>query len=92
MPMPKGHKSKQGYATVTGTGGFGYREIAEHMTASGSKMNHMTARNHFLRAMSKIAQPLSAVSERSTEDLVTDPSFQDAIASLMREKKICFVK
>ena len=92
MPMPKGHKSKHGYATVTGTGGKGYREIAEEMTARGSKMNHMTARNHFLRAMSKIAKPLSDVSKRPTDELVTDPQFQDAIASLMREKKICFVK
>jgi hypothetical protein len=92
MPMPKGHKSKHGYATVTGTGGRGYREIAETMTAAGSKMNHMTARNHFFRAMNKLAKPLSEVSARPTEELVTDPTFQDAIASLMREKKICFVK
>ena len=39
MPMPKGHKSKNGYATVQIDGGMGYREIAEHMTESGDEMN-----------------------------------------------------
>ena len=52
MPMPKGHKSTNGYATVkTFSGGNDYRTIAEKMTKNGQKMNHATARNIFLSAM-----------------------------------------
>ena len=32
MSMPKGLKIERGYATVTETGGMGYREIAEKMS------------------------------------------------------------
>ena len=92
MGMPKGHKSKNGYATVTGTDGYGYREIAEKMTATGMKMNHATARNYFLRAMTKIAAPLADHTDRDVSSLASDPGFQDAIATLMREKKLCLVK
>tara|TARA_A100001015_G_C14894335_1_gene673769 strand:+ start:814 stop:1092 length:279 start_codon:yes stop_codon:yes gene_type:complete len=92
MSMPKGHKSENGYATVTGTNGYGYREIAEKMTGDGVKMNHATARNYFLRAMRKIAEPLAQHTERSVDSLAADPGFQDAIATLMREKKLCLVK
>ena len=92
MGMPKGHKSKHGYATVTGTTGYGYREIAEKMTEDGVKMNHATARNYFLRAMKKIASPLAEHTDRDVEGLAADPRFQDAIATLMREKKLCLVK
>ena len=72
MGMPKGHKSENGYATVTGTSGFGYREIAEKMTSDGLKMNHATARNYFLRAMKKIAAPLASevASESSVSGLL----------------------
>ena len=48
MSMPKGFKSSHGYATVTDNQGLGYREIAEHMSLKGDKMNHSTARNVFL--------------------------------------------
>ena len=51
MSMPKGYKVEHGYATVGD--GLGYREIAEKMTETGDKMNHSTARNVFLSAMSK---------------------------------------
>ena len=57
MSMPKGYKAQHGYATVNTTlGGLGYREIAEKMTEEGNKMNHSTARNVFLSAMSKFAK------------------------------------
>ena len=89
MSMPKGFKSKHGYATVTGTDGFGYREIAEKMSKDGMQMNHATARNYFLRAMKKIAKPIAEHSDRNVDNLIADPDFQDAIATLMREKKLC---
>jgi len=82
--MPKGHKSQNGYATVTGEG-KGYREIAEEMTREGHVMNHATARNYFLRAMKKLARPVADHSSRSAEDLAADPRFQDAIASIIRD-------
>lgn len=88
MSMPKGFKSENGYATVTGTDGLGYREIAEHMTSDGVKMNHATARNYFIRAMKKIAKPLANHSERHPDQLAADPGFQGAIATLMKEKKL----
>ena len=48
MSMPKGFKSKQGYATVSSTdGGMDYRTIAQKMTEDGHQMNHATARNIF---------------------------------------------
>ena len=84
MSMPKGHKSKNGYATVTGEG-KGYREIAEEMSKSGHVMNHATARNYFLRAMKKLAKPISEHSDRSTEELAADPDFQEAIADIIRD-------
>ena len=84
MPMPKGHKSENGYATVTGMG-KGYREIAEAMTEGGHTMNHASARNYFLRAMNKLAKPVSGHSDRTTEELAADPRFQDAIATIIRE-------
>ena len=50
MSMPKGYKSDQGYATVSGEGGgMDYRTIAEIMSENGHKMNHATARNIFLQ-------------------------------------------
>lgn len=85
MPMPKGKKHTHGYATVTGVG-KGFREIAEQMTSEGKKMNHATARNYFLRAMEKLAKPLSEYSGRSANDIASDVRFQTAIADLLRNK------
>jgi hypothetical protein len=84
MSMPKGTKFKSGYATVTNRG-MGYREIAETMTASGHKMNHATARNHFLRAMEKIAKPMVDFigTDMKAKDLAEDPDFQDALIDIM---------
>jgi hypothetical protein len=85
MSMPKGYKVQHGYATVnTGMGGLGYREIAEKMTEEGSKMNHSTARNVFLSAMSKFATELFdlyniAPSQGTIKQVSSDPRFQSGI-------------
>ena len=86
MSMPKGMKHKNGYATVEGPG---YREIAEEMTKQGYKMNHATARNYFIRALTKLAKPLCAEYNGTVEPAVVaqDPRFQSAIASLIKESR-----
>ena len=87
MSMPKGHKVKHGYATVDANlGGLGYREIAEKMTEEGCKMNHSTARNVFLAAMSKFASELFGVYNISPtqcriKQVSSDPRFQSGIMS-----------
>jgi hypothetical protein len=87
--MPKGHKSKHGYATVSGDfGGLDYRNIAETMSAQGFKMNHATARNVFLRAMKKLAMPIHEMYDRDMTDqsiMVTakDPRFQESMFEIV---------
>lgn len=89
MPMPKGFKSKHGYATTKQfSGGQDYRAIAEEMTQQGYKMNHATARNVFLSALRKIARPVHKVNNLSTsEDLLQrtakDPRFQAGVAEIL---------
>lgn len=89
MSMPKGHKSEQGYATVSGDdGGMDYRTIAEMMTKQGHKMNHATARNIFLRAMKKLAQPvcelygIENIPDR-LDQLSKDPRFQSSMIEVV---------
>ena len=87
MPMPKGMRHEKGYATVTGEG-LGYREIAEEMTRRGHKMNHASARNYFIRAMKKLAKSVQDVNPgANTDTIATDPLFQSAVSSFLREKK-----
>ena len=89
MSMPKGHKSENGYATVTSIeGAKDYRTIADHMTESGHKMNHATARNVFLRAMKKIAEPLHEMydmpkDEASIMRTAKDPRFQESVFEIV---------
>ena len=93
MSMPKGHKSKYGYATVTNDGRMGFHDIAERMTKSGDKMNHATARNVLLRALNKISTPLcqlhgvskDALDEESTKT-ASDPRFQAAVAQFLDDE------
>ena len=91
MSMPKGFKSKQGYATVTGTeGGMDYRAIAQKMTDDGHKMNHATARNIFLRAMKKLAEPLCelyglAEEPGRIERMSKDPRFQSSMIEVVSD-------
>ncbi len=87
--MPKGHKSQNGYATVTSIeGAKDYRTIAEEMTESGHKMNHATARNVFLRAMKKIAEPLHTMYDMPIDDAsimrtAKDPRFQESVFEIV---------
>ncbi len=84
MSMPKGHKFSHGYATSKG--GMGYREIAERCSAEGHKMNHATARNYFLRAMEKLAEPICEIFPgKEPADVAKDPRFQQAVADLIEE-------
>ncbi len=89
MSMPKGYKSDQGYATVSGEGGgMDYRTIAEIMTEDGHKMNHATARNIFLRAMKKLAEPLCELygldeEEGRVERMSRDPRFQSSMVEVV---------
>lgn len=91
MSMPKGHKSTHGYATISSIdGGMDYRTIAEQMTASGHKMNHATARNVFLKAMKKIAQPIHDLYGKPTDDdalmrTAKDPRFQESIVEILED-------
>jgi alkyl sulfatase BDS1-like metallo-beta-lactamase superfamily hydrolase len=89
MPMPKGYKSKHGYATNNlFSGGEDYRTIAEKMTTAGYKMNHATARNVFITAMKKLAKPVHQINGLSTSDDILhrtakDPRFQAGVAEIL---------
>jgi len=91
MSMPKGFKSRKGYATVSQIeGGMDYRAIAEKMTCDGDKMNHATARNVFLRAMTKLARPLHELYRMNTDAAsivrtTKDPEFQSGILDIIEE-------
>jgi hypothetical protein len=87
--MPKGFKKEHGYATVDSLGGsMGYREIAEYMTENGDKMNHSTARNVFLSAMSKLAGDVCTQfggHSRKKEEMAKDPRFQSGIYDILAD-------
>ena len=88
MSMPKGYKVDRGYATVNELGGLDYRSIAEHMTGSGHKMNHATARNVFVKGMSKIAREVCVLygqecTPQNLKAFAINPVFQNAIAEMM---------
>ncbi len=91
MSMPKGYKSDQGYATVSGEGGgMDYRTIAEIMSEGGHKMNHATARNIFLRAMKKLAEPLCELYEieddpKRIDELSRNPGFQSSMIEVVSD-------
>lgn len=91
MSMPKGFKSRKGYATIAEIpGAMDYRTIAEKMTADGDKMNHATARNVFLSAMRKLALPIHSLYDLDDDDdsiMVTakDPEFQSGIVDMIDE-------
>ena len=90
MSMPKGLKIERGYATVTETGGMGYREIAEKMSDEGFKMNHSTARNIFISAMRKIAKDMitlydTDVDQEKIDQVSIDPRFQMGVSEAIRD-------
>ena len=92
MPMPKGHKSSHGYSTNKSfDGGEDYRTIADKMTKSGHKMNHATARNVFLSALTKIAAPINKMQSSSSKcvnTMVKDPRFQEGVAAILSELNV----
>ena len=94
MTMPKGYRSKHGYATVkTQLGGLGYREISEKMCEDGYKMNHSTARNIFLSVMSKLAREACSLYDvNPTADNVkrisSDPRFQSGIFDVLSSRVV----
>lgn len=88
MVMPKGQVFDHGYATAA----MGYREISEFMIECGDKMNHSTARNVFMSAMTKLSKAVidlieddSDFAEMQPEIAAKDPRFQSAIESYLRE-------
>ena len=92
MSMPKGYRSKHGYATATQQEGLGYREIALKMSSSGDKMNHSTARYVLMRGLFKLAEPLARMHnvapERLNEEvhrIIGDPRFQAGVADAIDE-------
>lgn len=93
MSMPKGHKSQFGYSTISDLpGGRGFREISEHMTASGHKMNHSNARNILMSGLGKIAREVCAVygegvSEERLKQITNDPRFQSGVYDMLVEKR-----
>lgn len=91
--MPKGFKTKNGYATVKDVdGALDYRSIAERMTTHGDKMNHATARNVFMNAMKKIARPLHElhnmpVDDESIMETAKDPRFQEGVIAILSDDR-----
>ena len=90
MSMPKGIKIERGYATVTDLSGMDYRSIAEKMTEDGFKMNHATARNVFVKGLSKIAREVCVLysqdcSPENLKSVAISPVFQNAIAEMITE-------
>ena len=92
MPMPKGHKIANGYATRKALGGDSYQDISFKMSDKGFKMNHSTARNVFVNSLKKIAKNVANMYDVDCDDreitrIAKDPRFQDAIVEFMRESK-----
>ena len=92
MPMPKGHKIANGYATRKSLGGDSYQDISVKMTDQGFKMNHSTARNVFVNSLKKIAKNVADIYDVNCDEneitrIAKDPRFQDAIVEFMRESK-----
>ena len=90
MPMPKGYKKETGYGSSKSLGGKSYHQIAESMNDKNYKMNHSTARNVFVSALSKIASSIcdsydKQLSEKEIKKIAIDPRFQEAVAEYMRE-------
>jgi hypothetical protein len=88
MSMPLGKKVLVGYATVEEGGD--YRSIAEAMTAAGFRMNHSSARNHFLAVMKSIAEDILStrgmpITDDDVSALARQPMFQSAIRDIYEE-------
>jgi hypothetical protein len=85
--MNKGKTFKSGYATV-GDDGVNYREIADVMSKNGHPMNHSSARNHIVRAMSKFVVAITkqyniTTTPKNIEQIAKNPNFQNAICEII---------
>ena len=90
MTMPKGFKSKAGYATIADLGGKSYHDIADAMTTKGYKMNHSTARNLCVNGLKKIAEKVVkyqglAVSDAEIIRIAKDPRFQSGLSDIIKD-------
>lgn len=89
MAMPMGHKTENGYSTVAEIdNGLGYREIAEAMSSRGHKMNHSTARNVLVSALSKLATNVCKSygvdpTEHQVKRIASDPRFQAGLYEIL---------
>jgi hypothetical protein len=89
--MPANFKSDAGYAKLnTEYGGMKYREISEHMTKNGDRINNSGVRHVFLNAMEKIAIDICNVydiklSSKDVKKIAKHPEFQSAIAEIMHD-------
>jgi len=89
MSMPKGFKSDNGYATTKSLGGITYHKVASIMGEKGFKMNHSTARNVYVSALTKIAKRVTDLYDLDLDDkdlkqIAIDPRFQGAVSDYMR--------
>ena len=93
MPMPKGYKSTNGYATKNDLGGKTYHEISDEMQSQGFKMNHSTARNVFVNALIKVADEIAdlyqlELTDKDLKRLAINPDFQDSVRGFLSELEI----
>ena len=90
MAMPKGFKSKNGYATTTELGGKSYQQIADIMTDRGFKMNHSTARNLCVDGLKKIVEKVTkqqglVLSDKEIKRIAKDPRFQSGLCDILKD-------
>lgn len=90
MAMPKGFKSKNGYATSKSLAGKTYHQISDEMRIKGFKMNHSTARNVFISSLIKIAEQVTELyqldlKQKDLKEIAINPRFQEAIRFFMGE-------
>jgi len=87
--MPRGHKVKNGYASVASLAGADdYKLIAKKCTEMGHKMGHSTARNVLLSAMMKVADALhrsqgNIYTNRQLFEIARNPTFQSGVADIL---------
>ena len=79
MSMPLGKKVESGYAVNKDWAD--YRTIAKLLSDNGVNMNHNSARNWVLRALTIYATALAKKhnSKIAPEDIAKNPMFQEAI-------------
>ena len=90
MTMPKGFKSKNGYATTSELGGKSYQQIADIMTDKGYKMNHSTARNLCVDGLKKIVAKVIShqgltLSDKEIKRIAKDPRFQSGLCDIIKD-------